>query len=878
MPELNVSELNVVISVLGGFMVLYALASVKIKNVWYLGEALPAMLVGIILGPMAAKFLDATEWGAAVKDQEEAISLGLCRVVIGVQLVIAGYQLPAQYQRRRWKEMFICLIPNMTFMWLLTSGCVLASIPNLSFLCALVIGSCVTCTDPILSQAVAKGPFADMYVARDLREIISSEAGVNDGFGFPFLMLATYLMRHAHGGTSEGHEAHAMTLVARAGDVGRQGGGVGKAIGEWILQTWLYYVAMGAVYGAAIGYASLHILRFTIRRKWIDSESYLLFPTALGLFLIGTCGCMGTNDLLACFSAGTALNWDGAFLAETEARHDEVNPCIDVLLNFGGFMYIGAIFPWDEFNQPELTGITYPRLILLGVLVLFLRRIPSIFLLYKLMPRVCKDWREALFMGYFGPIGIGAVFYVEHTRHLFPKPGNGDEEEARLMRAIGPTVYWLVFFSIIVHGLSIPALSLIYKFLGVPPVVDPSGPTEVRPLSANQSLPSNSFLNSKRRSCLLPLSAQYIKSHIKMTSYPKKKCGVLGATGSVGQRFILLLADHPFLELHAIGASERSAGKQYKDAVRWKQATAMSEKLSTLVLRDCKAEHFADCDLVFSGLNSDIAGEREMEFIKAEIPVFSNAKNYRKHPLVPLVVPTVNPHHLDLIPHQRKEFGLKKGFLVCNSNCAVIGVVIPFAALQAKFGPVEEVEVFTEQALSGAGYPGVPSMDILDNVIPFISGEEDKLENEAQKILGALNSDATAFDEQQGLRVGATCTRVGVTDGHMAFVSLRFKNRPAPKAEEVVQAMREYQSEAQKLGCPSAPKEAIRVFDEPDRPQPRLDRDISGGYTVSVGRVRDGAQGGFFDLRFAALSHNTVIGAAGSSILNAEVAVIKGYI
>ncbi|OJJ43469.1 hypothetical protein ASPZODRAFT_146183 [Penicilliopsis zonata CBS 506.65] len=387
------------------------------------------------------------------------------------------------------------------------------------------------------------------------------------------------------------------------------------------------------------------------------------------------------------------------------------------------------------------------------------------------------------------------------------------------------------------------------------------------------------------------------------TQYPKKKCGVLGATGSVGQRFILLLADHPFLELQAVGASERSAGKRYKDAVRWKQMTPMSERLSQLVLRDCKAEQFQDCDIVFSGLNSDVAGDvgmetnpiafdhcsrkqwliqvhfLEMEFIKAEIPVFSNAKNYRKHPLVPLVVPTVNPSHLDLIPHQRKEFGLKKGFLVCNSNCAVIGIVIPFAALQAKFGPVEEVEVFTEQAISGAGYPGVPSMDIVDNVIPYISGEEDKLENEAQKILGSLNAGASAFDEQKGLTIGATCTRVGVTDGHMAFVSLRFKNRSAvPSAEEVAQAMREYQSEAQKLGAPSAPKEAIFVFDEPDRPQPRLDRNINNGYTVSVGRVREGQKGGYFDIRFAALSHNTVLGAAGSSILNAEVAVIKGYV
>ncbi|EED13991.1 aspartate semialdehyde dehydrogenase, putative [Talaromyces stipitatus ATCC 10500] len=357
----------------------------------------------------------------------------------------------------------------------------------------------------------------------------------------------------------------------------------------------------------------------------------------------------------------------------------------------------------------------------------------------------------------------------------------------------------------------------------------------------------------------------------------KKKCGVLGATGSVGQRFLLLLADHPFLILHKVGASSRSTGKKYKDAVAWKQVVPLSKNMGELVVRACRAMEFSDCDVVFSGLDSDVAGDIEMEFIRAEIPIFSNAKNYRKHPLVPLVVPTINPSHLDMIPHQRKEFNLKKGFIVCNSNCAVIGIVIPFAALQSKFGPVEEVEVFTEQAISGSGYPGVPSMDIMDNVIPFISGEEDKLENEAQKILGSLDSEANSFKEQSDLRVGATCTRVGVTDGHMAFVSLRFKNRPPPSAEQVKNVLREYQSEAQRLGAHSAPEDAIIVFDEPDRPQPRLDRNISNGYTVSVGRVREGAQGGHFDIRFVCLSHNTVIGAAGSSILNAEIAAIKGY-
>lgn len=268
----------------------------------------------------------------------------------------------------------------------------------------------------------------------------------------------------------------------------------------------------------------------------------------------------------------------------------------------------------------------------------------------------------------------------------------------------------------------------------------------------------------------------------------------------------------------------------------------------------------------------------EMEFFLADIPVFSNAGNYRRSPIVPLVVPTVNLSHLALIPHQRQHFGLKKGFLVCNSNCAVIGIVIPFAALQAKFGPVEDVEAFTEQAVSGAGYPGVPSIDIMDNVIPYISGEEDKLETEAQKILGSINHDTTAFEEQSDLTVGPTCTRVGVTDGHMAFASLRFARRPPPSAEECKAVMRDYVAEVQKLGCSSAPEKAIFVFEEPDRPQPRLDRDISGGFTVSVGRVREGRKGGHFDIRFAALSHNTVIGAAGSSILTSEAAIIRGFI
>jgi aspartate-semialdehyde dehydrogenase len=244
-----------------------------------------------------------------------------------------------------------------------------------------------------------------------------------------------------------------------------------------------------------------------------------------------------------------------------------------------------------------------------------------------------------------------------------------------------------------------------------------------------------------------------------------------------------------------------------------------------------------------------------MAFLKQNYAVFSNAKNYRRDPLVPLVVPTVNLPHMEVIHHQRKHHGLKKGFLVCNSNCAVIGIVIPFAALQAKFGPIDQVSIVTMQAVSGAGYPGVSSMDILDNVVPFISGEEDKIETEAQKILGTVNGDVTGFVDQS-MKVSAHCNRVAVLDGHTACVSLRFQKRPPPSAEEVKSAMRDYVSEAQKLGCPSAPASAIVVMDQLDRPQPRLDRETDRGYAVSVGRIRED-ESGIFDLKFVALSHNS---------------------
>lgn len=351
----------------------------------------------------------------------------------------------------------------------------------------------------------------------------------------------------------------------------------------------------------------------------------------------------------------------------------------------------------------------------------------------------------------------------------------------------------------------------------------------------------------------------------------RKKAGVLGATGSVGQRFILLLSEHPDFELVKIGASSRSAGKKYCDAVDWKQTATIPEHFNDLVVVPCVASEFSDCDVVFSGLDSDVAGTVEKEFVDAGLNVVSNAKNYRRDSDVPLIVPTVNAEHLDMF-HIRKP---KKGIHVCISNCSTAGVVVPLKALQDKFGPISTCVLTTLQALSGAGFsPGVPSMAIIDNLIPFISGEEDKLEWEPRKILCDMNKTTGEFEliPAEDFKISATTTRVPVTDGHTASVSIKFARQPAPSIEEIKQVLAEYKVEAQSLGCHSAPAKVIEVMEQPDRPQPRLDRDRGNGYAVSVGRVRPDPA---LDVKFITLSHNTVLGAAGAGILIAELLLAK---
>ncbi|KAI5951406.1 HOM2 [Candida jiufengensis] len=361
-----------------------------------------------------------------------------------------------------------------------------------------------------------------------------------------------------------------------------------------------------------------------------------------------------------------------------------------------------------------------------------------------------------------------------------------------------------------------------------------------------------------------------------------KKAGVLGATGSVGQRFILLLSKHPDFKIHALGASSRSAGKTYKNAVNWKQTDILPESVHDTEVQECKPEgNFKDCDVVFSGLDSDVAGEVEKAFVDAGLAVISNAKNYRREKDVPLVVPIVNPEHIDIVENKvnkAKKEGKKTGYLICISNCSTAGLVAPLKPLVDKFGPIDALTATTLQAISGAGFsPGVSGMDILDNIVPYISGEEDKLEWETKKILGLLNKEGTEVVNipEDDMKVSAQCNRVPVIDGHTECISLRFKNRPAPSVDEVKKVLSDYVCEASKLGCHSAPKQTIHVLEQQDRPQPRLDRERDNGYGVSVGRIREDS---LLDFKMVVLSHNTIIGAAGSGILIAEILNAKGLI
>jgi aspartate-semialdehyde dehydrogenase len=362
-------------------------------------------------------------------------------------------------------------------------------------------------------------------------------------------------------------------------------------------------------------------------------------------------------------------------------------------------------------------------------------------------------------------------------------------------------------------------------------------------------------------------------------SSDKIKIGILGATGIVGQNYIKLLIGHPWFEISDVAASPRSAGKPYEEAVKekWQMSREIPEQVRNLVVRDVQDFSTLKSDISFAFSAMDLPKKEEtkaIEFKYAEkgIPIISNSSANRWTPDVPMIIPEINSNHLDVIPIQKKNRGFTQGFVTVKPNCSIQSYMTPIFALEQKGYKVEKMIVTTLQAVSGAGYPGVASLDIVDNIVPYIGGEEEKSEQEPLKILGTVGNNGIINDNS--IKISATCTRVPVSDGHTACVNIKFKDK-IPSREDIIKIWREFKSVPQELDLPYAPNQPILYLDNVKRPQPIKDRNNDKGMAVTIGRLR---KDNLFDYKFVALSHNTIRGAAGGAILTAELLKYKGYL
>ncbi|KAL1924214.1 uncharacterized protein VTP21DRAFT_7249 [Calcarisporiella thermophila] len=415
-----VTEFAVASAVVGGFIILFGYVSLFIKEKLYLSEAFVATLIGVIFGPAAAGIIKPAGWGPT-----DVITLEFTRVVIAVQVMAAGVALPKAYLWKELRSLAVLLVPVMTYMWLVSGLAIWLLIPGMNFLEALVIASCVAPTDPVLANSIVKGRFAEKHVPPHVRNILSAESGANDGLGFPFLLLAVYLLEYSS---------------------------VGEAIGRWIYMVLLYQIALSIVIGFIVGFVARKLLYYARKRGYIDKESFISFAVALSFFIVGVVTLIGSDDLLACFIAGNSFTWDDWFRRETEDAH--IQEVVDMLLNLTVFVYIGATMPWSSFAD-EALGISIWRLVVLAIVIILFRRLPAVLAFYKTIPAVVT-FREAVFSGYFGPIGVGAIFYAMVAKDEL----HADGPHARAHNLITPVVYFLVLSSVIVHGITVPLLHL----------------------------------------------------------------------------------------------------------------------------------------------------------------------------------------------------------------------------------------------------------------------------------------------------------------------------------------------------------------------------------------------------------------------------------
>jgi Na(+)/H(+) antiporter len=431
--HLSINKPHLVYVILGGFTSLFMLCSSFIKERLYIGEATVATICGIIFGPHAADLIDPQTWGNV-----DQITLEFSRIVLVVQCFAVGVELPKYYMEKHWRSVVLLLLPVMTYGWLVTSLVIWWMVPTLDWLESLVVASCVTATDPVLaSSVVGKGKFAKR-VPKHLRDLLSAESGCNDGMAFPFVYLGIYIL-HYHGKASD------VTF-------------------HWIVITILYECVFGAIYGFIIGYIGRRGIRWAEENDLVDRESFLVFYFVLALFCAGSGSILGLDDLLVGFTAGVGFSNDGWFTQKTEESH--VSNVIDLLINLAYFVYFGTIVPWEQFNSPEL-GTAAWRLVIISIFVIFFRRIPVMLALKPILPDI-KSWREALFAGHFGPIGVGAIFVAilaraeletGTTTPLAELPSE-DTPHFHLIALIWPITTFLVVSSIIVHGSSIAVFTL----------------------------------------------------------------------------------------------------------------------------------------------------------------------------------------------------------------------------------------------------------------------------------------------------------------------------------------------------------------------------------------------------------------------------------
>ncbi|EPT05141.1 hypothetical protein FOMPIDRAFT_1045207 [Fomitopsis schrenkii] len=426
----EVSIPHIIYAALGAFVVIFGMFSLFIREKLYIGEACWAFLFGVIIGPYGANIFNPRDWGGGSIETSNTITLEFTRVVLAIGVFAIGVELPKAYMARHWRSLFFLLVPVMTWGWFVSAGLIYALIPGLNFLSSLAVAACLTPTDPILAAAVVGGKYADKHVPAHLRHLLAAESGCNDGAAFPFLFISLYLIND---------------------------GQVGKAVGDWFLYLWLYQIILGTVLGAIIGYGFRHLMKFCERKDLIDRQSYVAQYVSLAILTIGVNTLLGSDDLLAAFSCGTAFAWDGFFNRQTEQA--VFSSVIDLLFNIASFVFIGAWMPFSSFSDASLT-LSVWRLIVIAILVLLLRRLPIMIALYKWIPDV-KTFREAIFSGHFGPMGVGAVFISTLAAGQLPEPEDPPANQHQLLAAsIQPIVAFMVLCSITIHGLSIPSFSL----------------------------------------------------------------------------------------------------------------------------------------------------------------------------------------------------------------------------------------------------------------------------------------------------------------------------------------------------------------------------------------------------------------------------------